>query len=154
MEKNPKVRIPYAGVVYGRVTQWVVINCMFTGLICTAIYLKADGYMNVNCLLDRLCHGDNIETIWSECTPEDTPISEPWYLAMFSRDDGIAMLAIIITCLSSAVGLWWAFFIILRTREGPDVINKKIYLVPSFVIAGILTSVAVSTLFFLSQSPK
>lgn len=130
-EERPKP--PVAGVIYGEFAFWVVLTGMVVAIAGSALYLSGTGYVGKECIIENLMAGVDSSGIWDKCAT--TGVAMPhghWYLGQLAYGDGIAMLGIAIGCLGGVLGMWGAFFGMVRSKGG-------VYTVLSLVTAIILT---------------
>lgn len=129
VEERPKP--PIAGIIYGEIAYWVVIAGMVIAIAGTAIYMTGTGFVDKDCILEELWAGAPADEVWEKCAGVETPHGH-WYLTKLGMGDGIAMAGIALGCLAAVIGMWGAFFGMLRDKGG-------IYIAFALVVAIILT---------------
>lgn len=133
-EKAPKP--PFAGIVYGEITYWILLAGMAIAIVGMIIYLSSDGYVNQDCLLDKLWNGEDAQTIWKDCAGVQKVPEGHWYLGKLSKADGLAMSGIALGCMAAVVGMWGAAAAMFRGKD-------KLYLLFALAIALVLTLSAI-----------
>ncbi|HID42489.1 MAG TPA: DUF1634 domain-containing protein [Archaeoglobaceae archaeon] len=128
-EERPKP--PVSGIIYGEIAYWIVIAGMVVAIAGTAIYMSGTGYVDKQCILEKLWAGNNSTVIWEKCAGVETPHGH-WYINKFNMGDGIAMAGIALGCLAAVIGMWGAFIGMVREKGG-------IYVIFALVVAIILS---------------
>jgi hypothetical protein len=129
---DSKPEPPFAGVVYGEITYWVVLAGMLISLSGVIMILTTESnYIDSACLLNDLWAGKDPGEIWETCTGVHE--EGHWYLNKLNTGDGIAMLGIALSCLAAVMGVWLSSFALLRSRE-------MLFFVFSVITAIILTA--------------
>ena len=105
---------------------------MIVSIVGSVMYMASEGYVDKASLLDHLCRGDDIHTIWGECAGVSETPQGHWYLGMLHQPDAIAMLGIAIGCLAAVFGMWGAVFQMARSRG-------RLYLIFALIVAVVLT---------------
>jgi hypothetical protein len=133
--ESPSVQVPkppIAGTIYGDLAYWLAISGMIIAIIGSVMYLVSGGYFNETLLLADLWRGDAVRTIWAECVGVAHVPHGAWYLGRLAQGDCLAMLGIVVACAAGVVGMWGAFFGLLRSKGG-------IYIIFALIVAVILT---------------
>jgi hypothetical protein len=155
-ESAPKP--PLAGVIYGRICYWVVMLGILVAVVGMIMYFVSDGYVDKDCLLDALWDGEEVESIWGNCTAAEegaeghgleavsgsSEHSEAvpeghWYLKVLDKGDGVAMMGIAITAFAAVIGMWGAVWGTWRSGE-------RLFLLFAFIVAVILTLSAIGVI--------
>ena len=123
---------PMAGIVYGQIAYLFVIIGLLVALIGTVIYFTSDGYVNKECVLDKIWDGEKAEVIWQECAGESEIPTGHWYFGKLSDGDGIATLGIAIASVAAAFGMWGAFIAMWRARD-------RLYMIFALVAAIVIS---------------
>ena len=130
MDKAPNP--PVAAIIYGEITYWIAIIGLIITMVGIAIYLAFGGYLDKAAITRDIWRGDTVRTIWKDSAGVAEVPRGYWYLGKLAKGDCLAMLGIAVACIAAVVGMWGAFFGLLRSKGG-------IYIIFSLLIAAILT---------------
>ena len=139
-EKDIAPKPPIAGVIFGGITYWLAIAGLIISLVGFAIYLTRGGFLNEACQLQGLWRGDLVQEIWTECAGVTEAPHGYWYLEKLGQGDCLALLGIAVACAAGVIGMWGAFFGLLRSKGGIYIIFALIAaLILSLSASGIIT---------------
>ena len=139
-EKGIIPKPPIAGIIFGGITYWLAITGLIIALIGFVIYLTRGGYLNEVCQLKALWGGDFVQGIWTKCAGATETPHGYWYLERIGKGDCLAMLGIAVACGAGVIGMWGAFFGLLRSKGGTYIIFAFIAaLILSLSASGIIT---------------
>ena len=131
MKKDTVPKPPAAGIIYGEIAYWLVLLGVVIAIVGLAIYMVTDGFVNKEAMLGSLWDGADVNAVWEQSSGVNEAPQGHWYLRFLSGD-AVAMVGIAIASLAAVIGMWGAFFGMVRSKGG-------IYIFFALTVAVVLT---------------